>query len=165
MRIRQLSLPGEAGEIFLHSMPGKCEDIAEFSEEIRKLSIHLVVCLAECEEIRRKSPAYAELRAKKGLPCDIRDLPIPDFGVPADRDAFRRLALEIARLVRDGRRLLIHCAGGVGRTGTFANCVLLAMHHDPEEARRRVEEAGSRPETEEQRELVRWFAGEMAESG
>ncbi len=164
MTIRRLSLPGEPGEMFLHYMPGRCGDLSAFLDELGKRRMDMVVCLAEEREIRRKSPAYARLRATEGLPCETRDLPIPDFDVPADRDAFRQLALEIARLVRSGSRVLIHCAGGVGRTGTLASCVLLAMGYDLDEAKRRVAGAGSRPETETQRELVRWFAEETGEN-
>ena len=47
---------------------------------------------------------------------------IPDRSVPEDRRAFWTLAGNVAQRLQSGEAVLIHCAGGVGRTATFAIC-------------------------------------------
>lgn len=60
----------------------------------------------------------------------------------------------VATELCEGGRLLVHCAGGVGRAGTFATAVLLALGESMPRALARVHTAGSRPESDEQRVLL-----------
>jgi protein-tyrosine phosphatase len=63
-----------------------------------------------------------------------------------------------------GASLLMHCGAGIGRTGTVATCVLLAMGVGREDALRTVAEhrplAG--PEGGAQHEAVLHLAAELA---
>ena len=54
---------------------------------------------------------------------------IEDMGVPkeAERDAYWDLILNIADRMRAGETVVVHCRGGLGRTGTVAACVLVAL--------------------------------------
>ncbi|GAB3669793.1 protein-tyrosine phosphatase family protein [Ramlibacter alkalitolerans] len=52
--------------------------------------------------------------------------------------------------------VLLHCAAGMGRTGTAA-CVLKALGLATPEALQRVRDAGSNPQNAEQSGLVDWF--------
>lgn len=112
--------------------------------------------LAPLDETRKKSPHYAEAIEAGTLPCDLHSFPIPDFGVPEDRRSFWVFAQDLARRLTEGERLLIHCGAGIGRTGTLAICVLLALGAPLEVATETVEAAGSVPETQEQRDLTAW---------
>jgi protein-tyrosine phosphatase len=139
-------------------MPGRFEALAEVRAQIQDLGIHIIICLARPEEIRSKSPAYADALAANTLPCPVEGFPISDYGVPEDREDFWSLASRIAKRLREGTRVLIRCGAGVGRTGTLATCVLLALGVPRAEAELAMSAAGSHPETPEQRALVSWCA-------
>ena len=63
----------------------------------------------------------------------------------------------MADTVRAGGVVLVHCAAGIGRTGTAAACVLKALGLEADEALARVRSAGSNPQNAEQSGLVGWF--------
>ena len=87
---------------------------------------------------------------------------IPDRGAPEDRRAFWALAGDIAKRLQSGEAVLIHCAGGVGRTATFAISVLLALGESASNARSVVSRAGSTVETAPQSNLVSWCAAQTS---
>jgi protein-tyrosine phosphatase len=138
-------------------MPGRYEPLEEVCSEVDRCRIDTVACLAPLSEIREKAPAYATAIEARSLPWAIRSCPIPDFGVPEDFSAFANLANEVAASLREGNGVLVHCAGGVGRTGTFATCVLIELGFELDRALQFVLDAGSGPETSAQRAFIRDF--------
>jgi hypothetical protein len=52
---------------------------------------------------------------------------VADYGIPEDRETFWHLAQCLAAGLHSGERVLIHGGAGIGRTGTLAICVLLAL--------------------------------------
>jgi protein-tyrosine phosphatase len=87
------------------------------------------------------------------------EFPIPDFSVP-DAQALQDLARHLAKAIRKGDYIVIHCRGGSGRSGVVAGAALIAMGAEADEAMRLVSEARGvpAPETEEQRTLLRRLA-------
>ena len=155
--LRLVRLPkGVAGRLYLAAMPGRHGSLERTWEDLRREEVQVIVCLAEREEIRRKSPTYAAALAAQALPCPVELFPIPDFGAPGDREAFWALACRTAKWLIGGERIAIHCGAGIGRTGTLATCVLLAMGEPLARAEKAVLAARSHPETAAQRALVSW---------
>lgn len=159
---RRVRLPDVvAGQLYLHSMPGRYEPLEASLAEAARLRIDRIVCLVPPAEIAYASPAYERAIAEGRLPCDREAFPIPDFGVPEDRRAFAGLVSSTAARLREGGRILVHCHAGIGRTGTFATCVLLELGLSAAEAEEAMRKAGSHPEILAQRQLINWFKENM----
>ena len=114
---REVSISGGVpGRLFLHSMPGRRENLESAWHEIAAQRISTIVCLAGTDEIRHKSPDYGEALARGAAPCPVIMFEIRDFGVPKDRDAYWALAGNLANRLVTGDSILIHCgAGGAAR--------------------------------------------------
>jgi len=160
---RQVMLPPEIrGVLYLHSMPGRYEPFSASPAEIEDKDITAVICLTSLKEIEEKSPEYAAAITAGALPFERVAFPIRDFNVPDDKTAFIALAKTVAGRLLAGENILVHCAGGIGRTGTFAISVLLALHIDMDEAFNTVEIAGSGPETNVQHNLIAEIADRLS---
>jgi protein-tyrosine phosphatase len=158
MSLRRLRLPdGVPGQVWLGPMPGRFETWSAFSEQARKAALDTVVCLAPRPELAELSPEYHAAIARGNLPFRWLHVPMRNFGLPEDPAAFRRDIAAIARGLHAGDVVLLHCAAGLGRTGSAAACLLKALGMDAGEALQRVREAGSNPQNAEQSGLVHWF--------
>ena len=159
---RRVDLPARIpGRLLLHSMPGRYEAIESVWHQIERETVGAIVCLAEKEEIHEKSFEYARALEAGIVPCSVLRFEIPDRGAPEDRRAFWTLAGNVAQRLQLGEAVLIHCAGGVGRTATFAISVLLALGESASDARSVVSRAGSTVETAPQSNLVSWCASQV----
>jgi len=158
---RRVDLPAVIpGKLLLHSMPGRYEAIEDVWNQVRKEAVCAIVCLPEEDELREKSFEYAGALEAGTVPCAVLRFEIPDRGVPVDRQGFWALARNLANRLQFGEAVLIHCAGGVGRTAMLANAVLLALGEALNDARSAVSRAGSTVETAPQRELISWCAAQ-----
>lgn len=141
------------GTLFLNSMPGRYEPIAECFDAIERHDVSQIICLASDKEIEKKSPDYVTAIAEGRIPAERICFPVSDYGTPEDVEGFYELAREVAERLKSGENLLAHCAGGIGRTGMFAGCVLKALGLSQDI----LEESGSGPEDEEQEKIIRDF--------
>jgi protein-tyrosine phosphatase len=161
--MRAVHLPsGIAGELWLGPMPGRLRPWSEDLDRLRKRQISLVVSLTPAAEVEAKAPDYADALAS-GIGIDVARFAIADFGVPDDEDGLLTVVERAAGSLTAGARVFVHCAAGIGRTGTVATCILLALGMRQADAARLVAAAGSGPETEGQRDLVGRVAESMAE--
>ena len=132
--MRRVELPGNLeGHLFLHSMPGRYEPLEEFLTDIVLKNISCVVCLSSSEEIRERSPAYARFLAGT-VPWEHITYPMWNSGM-RDAPSLEPLTREIAKRLRQGRNVLIHCDSGIGRAGTVAVAVLTTFWpkaHNPQ---------------------------------
>jgi len=90
-----------------------------------------------------------------------RQLPIRDQGVPTLAEA-AELAVWCVEAVERGEKVVLHCMGGLGRTGTIASCSLVAAGMSVRSALTAVRASrGPRAvETREQERFVEQFARE-----
>lgn len=158
MAFRALELPaGVPGQVWLSSMPGRLEPWEQFLQEAQQRQLQEVLCLNPLFEVERLSPAYAAAIAAGTLPFRWTHLPMQDFGLSAAVDDYRQAIDRVAQTVRSGGVLLLHCAAGIGRTGTSAACLLKRLGLPAPVALQRVREAGSNPESALQRGLIDSF--------
>jgi len=152
LRIDAVSVPGTGGQIGMTICPGKQgrslygppwkRDLRLDVQAVQAWRPDLVVTLMEPEEL-------AELRvAELGLELEragIRWLhfPIPDLEAPGPlfAELWSARGAEVWGILRAGGRVLLHCRGGLGRTGTVAAQLLVELGEEPEAAMRTVREA------------------------
>jgi protein-tyrosine phosphatase len=158
MPLRPVRLPAECpGLLWLGPMPGRFNAWPAFEAEAQRTGLGMVVCLTPRSELAELSPDYHAAVVAGRVGFRWLHLPMRNFGVPDDPAGFRREVTEIASAIRRGESVLLHCAAGMGRTGTTAACVLKALGLDADESLRRVREAGSNPQNAEQSGIVDWF--------
>jgi protein-tyrosine phosphatase len=93
----------------------------------------VLVTLLEHEEMSRIGLSDLLERARRsGLECDW--MPIPDNYPPADLGGTARLVAWVLERLAAGRTVVVHCHGGIGRSGTIAACVLVASGVAPRRA-------------------------------
>ncbi|MHB0981613.1 MAG: phosphatase domain-containing protein [Thermoleophilia bacterium] len=63
-------------------------------------------------------------------------LPVPDTKAPGDvfHASWQVECPKVRRILREGGRVLLHCRGGLGRTGTLAAQLLVEFGQEPEAA-------------------------------
>ena len=96
-------------------------------------------------------------------PLDVRDLPLTDlFGgaspddPAAEAERVWEAARVAARAVEAGTGVVVHCAGGTGRTGTVVACALRLLGRPADEAVATVQAHRPKwPESPWQEQLVR----------
>jgi len=100
-----------------------------------------IVNLVEEHEMRALGVADTARRLPAGI--DYLRLPIPDAGTP-DGSWERQWALASPGLherLRAGERIVVHCKGGLGRTGLVVARLLIELGTPPAEAVARVRRA------------------------
>ncbi len=133
----------------------------------RLIDVHeadLLVSLIEDVELRTYGiTALYERADEKGL--EVRRHPIRDVDTPATAASVAPLVLDILNVAQERRKVVIHCIGGLGRTGTVAGCVLVELGRTPEEAL--VVLHGLRgprcPETRAQEQFIERYAATRGE--
>ena len=154
--LRTLSIPElpPLKQLHLCAMPGRREPLGDFIAAVTAKQIQHIVCLVSDDEIARKSPGYLAAIGQNRIPGLLWRFPIPDYGIPEDAEELDRLLDKIRALLEQGESVVIHCAGGHGRTGMVAILLLARMGVELSEAVRRVRSAGSGPDTAEQRRFL-----------
>ena len=140
-------LPGRLG---LTIAPGKWRPGLDSASDdlVRDDLLHLrdfhgaKVLVTLLEEFEMRKLAIPELlsTAKK---LRLRSIwfPIPDVSVPSNLVATVALVEDIVGHMRRGETVIVHCRGGLGRSGTIAACCLVALGRAPGAAIRLVREA------------------------
>jgi protein-tyrosine phosphatase len=158
MPFRRVTLPAPVpGQLWLQSMPGRLEPWQAFLAEAHSTRLQLVVCLNPLDEVAHLSPDYHAAIQAGTLPFAWAHLPMRDFGLGTDARAFSAVVERVAQALREGDAVLLHCAHGIGRTGTVAACALKALGLPTLQALTQVREAGSNPQSAVQSGWIHQF--------
>jgi protein-tyrosine phosphatase len=158
--INFINLPGISGKIGLGRAPGYGSDTAAALREIKAQGISKIYCLQEEEELNYLNPGETVEKRRENLSAlgiELVHSPIGDYSVPSKEQA-EELSRMILEDVRSGKDILIHCMGGLGRSGTISACVLVRHGMSAEGAVGLVRRV--RPgtlETDQQVEFVKKF--------
>ena len=163
--LRVAWLPGRVGLTFA---PGKKtgawdRDLATDLDVLVEQDVRHLVCLVvDSELLAMQIPHLVPEAARRGI--DVERLPIRDFGIPDSVAEVRALCARIRGRVEAEQAVVIHCAGGLGRTGTIAGCLLAASGVPLADIFEQLHAARgpSCPETDAQRAFVTGFAASLA---
>ena len=170
LRIDAVEVPGSDGLIGMAVCPGKDEyaglgippgpwkrDLVLDLQVIIDWGAQALVSLIEDYEFELLGvPELPEMTENFGIRWF--HLPIVDVSIPDGRfeEEWETAGKELRRILTEGGRIVLHCRGGLGRTGMIAARILVEFDMDPRAAIAKVREA--RPgaiQTREQEEYVR----------
>jgi protein-tyrosine phosphatase len=171
----EVGTPGRLGMTFAPGMwagsvGGRWE--RDLAADVRALEeeheTDVLVSLMEDHEYRGyRIPELLEQESIGNI--EILRFAIEDMGVPreAESERFQTFVQDVVRRLEEDQNVVVHCRGGLGRTGTLAACVLVALgRHAADEAIAAVREARKGTiQTREQEDFVRLFEGVVREGG
>lgn len=114
-------------------------DLDRDLDAIRQWGAQAVVTLMESHELERYAVApIGASTTTRGM--EWHQLPIPDGGIPNQsfETAWAVVGPKLQAHLNAGRRVLLHCLGGLGRTGTIAARLLIERGAPPEQAIQQV---------------------------
>ena len=148
LQIAVLDTPGN-GHIGLTFCPGKCDPYAMTGPWARNLKSDIaaivdwgasaLVTLMEAHELEKLAvAALGEMTQSQGL--EWYHLPIRDVSVPSSafETAWIRAGRELRYRLLGGQSIVVHCRGGIGRTGLVAARLLIELGEEPVTALDRV---------------------------
>jgi atypical dual specificity phosphatase len=128
---------------------GRPYDLRKAVEQFKDAGIGVVISLTE-------TALNTDILAEFDI--EYYHIPVDDFRAPAAEQIDRFVSIVTAAR-EAGRKTLVHCFAGRGRSGTMAACYLVSLGRTPEQALAEVRSL--RPgavETGEQEEAVRDYA-------
>ena len=166
----ELEQPGQLG---LTLAPGKKTDEKDtlwerdLETDLKRLreeyGVGVLVSLMEHDEYSDlEIPELFQEAEDQGM--EVFYLPIPDYGVPnaPEDDDYKPFIKDIAKRIEEGEIVVVHCRGGLGRSGLVASSVLVALGHSAEGAIKTVRGAREGAvETPDQEDRVRLFEMEF----
>ena len=167
IRIDDVAVPGTTGAIGMTFCPGKVQknplsggswerDLGMDMRAIEAWGAKALVSLMEEHEFEELLVSDLPMFVPQKM--QYFRLPIPDGGVPGiewERE-WEKTAPILWKLLMNGQKIVIHCKGGLGRTGLLAARLLVEFGLPPEDAMKAVRKA--RPgaiETRNQEAFVR----------
>ena len=143
------SLPVGAGALGVSACPGKCEGAAlgargpraldQDLDAIRHWGASVVLTLVEAHELHALGVPDLGQRVQ-ALGLRWHHLPIADFEPPGNdfEAAWPAVSADFQALLAAGGRVLVHCRGGLGRSGTVAARLLIDAGTPAKQAIERV---------------------------
>lgn len=125
--------PGKKGTSIYQNGVTHARDVAEDMHTLARDGVQVLAPLIEDFEFDMlgMDGYHAEAETRSIL---IAACPIVDQGVPKDSAAFGAYIDELMTHLLDGRSVVVHCRGGLGRAGLTAACLLVQGGMPPREA-------------------------------
>ena len=152
LRIDVLSAPAGSGEIGMTLCPGKRgesvqggywqRDLAADLDVIRRWGAKVLVTAMESDEMEAFGVGQLGPAAKR-VGVSWLHVPISDGQIPDHRfyDSWPKTAPVLLHHLKTGNRIVIHCRGGLGRTGLLACLLLVELGLKPANALEAVRQA------------------------
>jgi len=96
-------------------------DIAALSNQ----GVNVLVSLLETEETHELG-LERESASCRAYGIEFLSIPVPDLGTPSDSAKFVQAAADLARVLREGKCIAVHCRQSVGRSGLLAVSLAIA---------------------------------------
>lgn len=125
------------GKLSIAFCPGKQDDTWNRNLEMdlttmKQDGIHVIVCLLEWSEMKKLNIMDYPFKAQE-QGFIFYHLPIRDRSVPKQSE-INVLVPTLVKLLSDGKHILVHCRGGLGRAGTICACCLIHFGYDSKDA-------------------------------
>lgn len=152
--------PGKQAESSVQDATWARDLERDLDDLVTRFGTDVLVSVMDTEEYARLGvPELLSQAEAKGM--TVRHLPVRDVSVPGSElaEPFERLVDAVAGDLHAGRTVVVHCRGGLGRSGLVAACVLVHEDVTAEEAIARVRR--DRPgaiETRAQEDYIRTYA-------
>ena len=128
-------------------------------EAIKSFGACALVTLMEAHEFDMVGVSLNSMAAETDrLGIEWHHLPVKDVNVPCEtfEDQWTYSGMRLRHLLRQGKNIVIHCLGGLGRSGTIAAKLLVEFGHSPVDAISAVRQARHGAiETKAQEDYVR----------
>lgn len=153
----QAPIPGDLG---IMARPRGGDWLETEIKELRHVGVHTFVSLLEYFETAHLDlQEEAALAQRHGL--EFISFPITDRDVPQSKVATRQLIKGLLDRLAEGKKIVIHCRMGIGRSSLIAAAILLRAIDgiDAEQAFRLIEESRGLPvpDTPAQRQWVAYL--------
>ncbi|WP_233007555.1 phosphatase domain-containing putative toxin [Rheinheimera faecalis] len=136
----ELVLEGSAALIFTPCPGTKTEALKDSLLTLKQAGASAILTLMPEDEIARNKvtdlPTLCEELGLAWFHCPIEDdhAPLADFAT-----AWQQQGPQIHKLLKEGKKVAIHCKGGSGRTGLVAAQILLERGIDKELVKQRIQ--------------------------
>ena len=143
LKVDMLPIPDIDGSIGMTMVPGKNydgftgywkrdldADLAELSETY---GTDFLISLMEAFEYEQVGAAELFTRGHE-YGIDVVWYPIEDTSTPKDEVDYFLFVAKVVQTAINGYNIVIHCRGGIGRTGMTASCCLVNLGLDPYDA-------------------------------
>lgn len=155
----ELDVPGR---LSIMTRPHGGDQLKEDLALLKSRGIDVLVSLLEPHEAEKLGLAQEQtICDTEGL--EYFSLPIRDHFVPVSQRRVYELALTLAKKLENGKKVIVHCRGGKGRSGIIAAAIMIVLGVDVDDALARLHRARGRraPGRKHQIEWVRRFADEF----